>query len=140
MLNSLWIVVCVFPALAGCQLPTTGNQPLVASVVPIQQEMIGKRCVVEMVSSPKSSHQYEGAVTAITEDKLILSKPTFTGRTEHRTPILGDLPWTGRLFRNVGIGRTTLDRDVEISRAEIKSIKLSAADAVDAATAPPAAE
>jgi hypothetical protein len=140
MLNSLWIVLCVFPALAGCQLPIAGNPPPVANVVPIQQEMVGKCCVVEMVSSPKSSQQYEGAVTAITDDKLVLSKPTFTGRTEHRTPILGDLPWTGRLFRNVGIGRENLDRDVEISRAKIKSIKLSAADAVDAATPPPAAE
>jgi hypothetical protein len=79
-------------ALSGCQLPTAG------------------------------STQYEGTVTAVDREKVVMSNPVVTGRSDHAVPVLCRLPWIGSYFRSVGVGREAMNGQVEILRTEIRSI------------------
>jgi hypothetical protein len=118
------LAISVF-ALSGCPKPTAATSLAVPGVLPIPEGAVGQHCVVHLKTPPNSSTQYEGTVTAVDHDKVVMSNPVVYGRTDNSVPVLGRLPWVGRYFRSVGIGREVMNGEVEIRRTEIRSIDVS---------------
>lgn len=59
------------------------------------------------VKRQQTTAEYDGIFVKATRDWIVLMTIA-EGRSEHSTPVLRDIPYVNRLFRNVGIGRTTL--------------------------------
>ena len=65
---------------------------------------------------PDSKPDEEGTVKEVTKDEIVVGR-IIEGRNEYRTPVLGYLPYVGKLFTRVYIGRGET-----ISRVPIEKI------------------
>jgi hypothetical protein len=69
---------------------------------------IGKECVLALEQSGAGQLELAGRLDRANERWLVLHVEQ-EGRSEVGTPVLSKIPYTNRLFKNVGIGRTRED-------------------------------
>jgi hypothetical protein len=62
--------------------------------------------------------RYSGKLIQMTDEWLVL-RTLSEGRNEYGVPIVSKVPYAGRLFRNVGIGRATTDRWIPRAAATV---------------------
>jgi len=107
----LILLLPALPALAQ----ETGNSA-------IDELVLGDQYVLD-VQRPGGREKYDGELIKVTDKWLVLQQRR-ESRNECGVPILSKLPYTGRLFRNVGIGRWEeqlwIPRDAAIVQGRIQ--------------------
>jgi hypothetical protein len=96
------------------------------SKIDINKFHSGMKCRVEIDSSSQSGthapHTYTGTIKEVAKDEIVLITGISEGRNEYRTPVLGKLPFVGKYFTHVYIGRAEITKRIPV--AKITSIEL----------------
>ena len=72
----------------------------------------------------RSSTNYLGTVKELSDDAVILRDVTLTNHSDKTPPVVRNIPYVNRFFKNVGIGRTHLgDKSVVVPRKDIARIE-----------------
>lgn len=128
----LWVFLVVMPHVAvpeeeqgqSAMSPASGE---IAKLRPGQWCQIWKKTPSQ--PGPHSDPDEGGMVTEVTKDEIVVSR-LCEGRSEHRTPILGYLPYIGESFTHVEIGRAEITSRIPIEKvARIKTLDSDQRDA-----------
>ena len=83
---------------------------------------VGRHCTVEVVRG-QHTREITGAISKITPEWLVIETEVERSKSEyHRTPILSDVPYLNRLFRNVGVAHWTEKHESWIPRDAILKV------------------
>ncbi len=99
----------------------------VAEEIDIAQLCPGKWCQVWMKTpsqpGPRSNPDDGGTIKEVTKDEIVVSRIS-EGRSEYKTPILGNLPYVGKFFTKVSIGRMETTSRIPVEKiARIKILE-----------------
>ena len=85
---------------------------------------VGVQCeIVLKTQKPRSLVTISGKIVHVDDGFIVLSSATRTTHVERIVPILGRLPFVGRLFRYyVAVGRAEIEGESKIPRPEIATI------------------
>lgn len=111
---------------AAC-LSGTVDEPCEKSLptIEIPKDAIGKDCEIIIKSASSRSIETDaGKIVRFDEKFVVLTHATRTVRVEKKVPVLGQIPYLGGLFRNVGIGTKKVPGELSIQRRNIESFKL----------------
>ena len=115
------IVLCFA---VGLSIPMHAQDGKVVSQIEIPNDAIDQVCEIVLKSSKSASTETDaGKILRFDNSKVVLVDATRTVRVEKSVPILGAIPYLGRMFRNTGIGVEKLPGELTINRSEIRSIK-----------------
>jgi len=107
---------------------------LIAKLKPGQHVCLLTHSIVSRTpnSVRRSIEQVAGTIVSVDEDVLVLKNAVklTEGRTMTGTPIASKIPYVSRLFKNSGVGRTTISipGEVSIVRTKIQGIGNLTAD------------
>jgi hypothetical protein len=118
-------LMCLCLALSQSR-PLGAEEENSAPAVNIPNDAIGQRCIITLQSATLSSITTDsGKVVRFDKENVVLSDATRTVRVNKSIPVLGSIPYVGRLFRNVGLGAQDFPGEHTIPRREIKSAKFT---------------
>jgi hypothetical protein len=127
----LMLAVCSLLALGGvlssvaADGPSPPVQELRAPELPDEILPLGKECVLVLEQSNAGQMEIAGRLEQANDRWLVLHVER-EGRHETGTPVLSKLPYTNRLFKNVGVGRTR--EDCWIPRERLLYLRVADAD------------
>ena len=109
---------------AGQTVFTHAQDGKVVSKIEIPNDAIDQVCEILLKNSKSARTETDaGKIVRYDDTKVVLVDATRTVRVEKSVPILGAIPYLGRMFRNTGIGVEKLPGELTINRSEIRSIK-----------------
>jgi hypothetical protein len=134
--TNLFVAVLAVAAI-GHPVPTFAQQ-MPASCVPAETDLTklcpGKWCQVWLKApsdtDPRRDPDDSGTIKEITKDEIVVSRIR-EGRNERKTPILGYLPYVGKFFTKVEVGRDEITSRIAV--AKIARIRIVDPDQADSA-------
>ncbi len=132
--RALFAILVLAIAFAGPSMAVRSQEP---ASIPRAEEIANLRsgmwCQVWMKASPPpgphSGPDHEGTLEAVLKDEIVISR-VVEGRSERITPVLGQLPFIGRYFRQVGVGRAVVTSRIAIDEvAQVKVVDTNKATA-----------
>lgn len=130
MIRSAFAAVCCL-GLVGCVHVNQGSRPLGSIISQSDLPQPGDWCRVTTPETGDKSHRrwstIVGRVESVNEDGIELSDVVKEAREMSGTPVLSDLPYLGRRFKNSGVGRETAESCL-VARGEISSIEIISED------------
>lgn len=119
-----FVALLVLSFAVGQSIAAHAQDGKVISQIEIPNDAIDHVCEIVLKSStPASTETDAGKILRFDDSKVVLVDATRTVRVEKSVPILGAIPYFGRMFRNTGIGVEKLPGELAINRSEIRSIK-----------------
>lgn len=112
------IVVLCFAV--GQSIPTHAQGGKVISQIEIPNDAIGQVCEIVLKNSKSGSTETDaGKIARLDDTQIVLVDATRTVRVEKCMPILGTIPYLGRMFRTAGIGVEKLPAELTINESNL---------------------
>ncbi len=119
-----FVAIIVLCFSVGQSTPTHADDERVVSQIAIPNDAIDQVCEIVLKNAKSASIETDaGKIVRFDNSKVVLADATRTVRVEKSVPILGAIPYLGRMFRNTGIGVEKIPGELTINRSEIRSIK-----------------
>jgi hypothetical protein len=107
-------------------LPTHAQEGKAISTVDIPSDAVNQKCEIVLDSTTSASMETNsGKIARFDNESVVLVDASRTVRVEKSAPILGSIPYLGRLFRNIGIGVEEVPGELSVDRRKIKSVKFT---------------
>ena len=105
---------------------TQAQEGKVVSNIEIPGNAVNQSCEIVLKNpKSKSTETDAGKIVRFDDARVVLVDATRTLRVEKGIPILGNVPYLGRLFRNTGISIENVPGELTIDRNEIGNIKFA---------------
>ena len=118
------VAIIAFCFSVGLSISTNAQDGNIESQIEIPNDAIDQVCeIVRKRSKSTSTETDAGKIVSFDDKTVVLVDATRTVRVEKSVPVLGGIPYIGRMFRNIGIGVEKISGELTINRSEIRSIK-----------------
>jgi hypothetical protein len=110
--------------LPPCGIKSEQFEPYDIDVLQLSEPKLtaGRHCTVEVVRG-RHTREIIGTIRKVTPEWLVIETEVERSKSEnHSTPILSDIPYLNRLFRNVGVARWTEKHESWIPREAILKV------------------
>lgn len=120
------VAVAILCFSACASISTSAQDNLAKSTILISNDAVNQNCEIVLEKSKSAPQETtSGKIVRFDDKTVVLNEATRTLRVENKVPILGSIPYVGRMFQNTGMAIEKVPGELVIDRTRIRSIKFA---------------